>query len=74
MDTIHIKENQVCCHKKKMALIPFGLRPPPPQPLRPRGLHGDTFYNLYSFIFKVSHDSNQNVNDWQLLFLKSSTS
>lgn len=48
--------------------------PPPPQPLRPRGLHGDTFYNLYSFIFKVSHDSNQNVNDWQLLFLKSSTS
>lgn len=61
--------------QKENGFDSFWLKPPPPSnPLRPMGLYGDTFYNLYSFIFKVSHDSNQNVNDWQLLFLKSSTS
>lgn len=67
MNKVNIKENQVCCHKEKMALIFFGLTPPP---LRSRGLYGDTFYNLYSFIFKSSHDSNQNVNNWPYCFKK----
>lgn len=65
MDIIYIKENQVCCYKKKMVLIFFGLRfffffnl------LRFRGLYGDILYNLYFFIFKVLYDLNQNVNDW----------
>lgn len=60
--------------QKENGFDSFWLKTPPPSTIDPRGLHGDTFYNLYSFIFKVSHDSNQNVNDWQLLFLKSSTS
>lgn len=54
--------------QKENGFDPFWLKPLPP--LRSRGLYGDSFYNLYSFIFKSLHDSNQNVNNWPYCFQK----